>query len=1043
MYRTGRRYDDVVSAISMPEFDACGKEYYRKPNDDFDEEQPPRRNPLPSMEESSSEMQFSVVDEMEEEEQYSGQNSEPEWKSARRLSHSSQHNDQFRDSSRFRESQKSSLRKSNLSNFRDSNQFRQSNMSNFRESKQLRQSDLSNFRESNQFRESQLMRQSTRDNSEVPQMTRNSQQLRSSQISTSEGNRMSLRESAGPAMQRRESNKSRNQSIRQSNTSLMSGQSLRNSQFNNKEDEVSDMTSTVNESARATRSSANDSSTLDTVTLQSVEGRRPSVTTSSTEYHLPAAKGIDFCADTDPLNTIPLDAAPMDQDLSKQKRKKMWYGLIVLIFLLGGIGVSALFVTGVISLRGMISRKENSTTLDEDKSAMNTNTMTLEELGSITARPTKSISPSPAPSITPFEMEVIDILDIPPDDLEGRCSPSNFPFAIEICRDSCSIAECCYLNEDAVVKGCFDTSVDTYSGRLNAHRCTLYRPYCDVFFDPWNGGEEGYIRPPPSNMNQLCRKRLKARVNLPGRALDFEDDVCFQNCLPSKCCQAMKVAGESDIESIITYFLPRYVMTNCERLNKEVCDAYNTTCFGIFDEPTPLDPVSFSSASPSVAASLAPSESIFVSLSPTLVPTLTLTSNPSAQPVEITTEPTDMPSNSPSLSITTQPTRVPTIPIANTLEINDICTSPTSKNLIVGGNSAARRECLRVCQPGICCYADIFVTTGLTDIAGNPANIQSCFDNNREVCEGYSGCLTLTLPRQHLQPLPGVPEVPTQDLSMLCSEESRADPTGVLECFKQCRKGSCCNALPSESCFGEYEDICGLYGPCQAMLDAYGGDESGLPPKPPTNLNALCSYDYLLDEKRKGVTSECESACASIECCLEDECPDNEVILRQHDEGNDNALSICDLYSPCQNLYEGDRMQACLGGASSKSVECQSVCDVASCCFPQPGEESCFSLFEGLCILYAPFCAPPHEAEGLSWKKVPPPPKNLLTLCITGYGGDNACKEACAPSDCCFTTAQSCFAENEETCAQWEICAAGIQSQEEQDVGFEDEERTL
>eukprot|EP00986_Skeletonema_menzelii_P016639 scaffold15312_cov126-Skeletonema_menzelii.AAC.2 len=49
------------------------------------------------------------------------------------------------------------------------------------------------------------------------------------------------------------------------------------------------------------------------------------------------------------------------------------------------------------------------------------------------------------------------------------------------------------------------------------------------------------IRPPPDNLNQLCRKRLKLGANQPNRALDFEEDVCFEACLSSKCYQAKEV----------------------------------------------------------------------------------------------------------------------------------------------------------------------------------------------------------------------------------------------------------------------------------------------------------------------------------------------------------------------------------------------------------------------------------------------------------------------------------------------------------------------
>eukprot|EP00985_Skeletonema_marinoi_P029122 scaffold26810_cov142-Skeletonema_marinoi.AAC.14 len=1021
----------------MPEFDdGEEEEYYGRPDNNL--QRSSHRNKLSPLEESSplmpdeDDMQFSE----EEEEQYSGQNSEPEWKAAQRQG-------QMRQSNQFRQSQQ----------MRRSNQFRQSQQSqqmrnNSQQMRHSQKSQLSHSQQSQQMRNSQLSQSQQMRNSQQMRQSQQSQQLRNSQLSAG-GNWLNGKESfvsqnqqqSDYPIQRRDFNPNRSQSIRQSNTSShRSSQSHRNSQFNQREDEISEMTGTVEDSARARRGSENDMSTLDTVTLRSIghaEARR--LSDNSPVYHLPAAPGIDLCAaNDDPLNAIPLDTTSIGQDPSKRKRKiKMWCGLIVLILLLGAIAVAVLFVTGVISID--VSRQKQPTipvqNSTSDGASNPTNTIALEEIGSITSQPTTSSHPSFAPSPAPSYRQVIDVLDISPADLEGKCSPSNFPYTIEICRESCIAAECCYLNEENTVTGCFDTSLDTYNGRLNSHRCKQYRPHCDVFYDKWIGGEDGYIRPPPDNLNQLCRKRLNLD-SLRSRALDFEDDVCLKACLPSKCCQAMKVAGESDTESIISYL--GYVMTSCERRNGEECRAYNATCFGIFDEPPPPEPVPSPSISPSIGSSSSPSESVFESLSPTLVPTRLPTSIPSIQTeepsigptVSVTTEPSISPSFGPSISETTQPTRIPIVPIANLSEINNACTSPTSKNLIVGGNIAAKVECLTACEPGLCCYAEILRNAGLTDIAGNPANIRSCFDSNRDICGGYSGCLTLTLGNSGQSSLV-VPEIPTQDLSFLCSVESRAIPTGVLNCFEECRKGSCCTALPPESCFDKYQDVCGQYAPCQAMLDAYGGDASGLPPTPPANLDLLCSYDYLLANN-----NECERACASIGCCLQDECPDIQTDGQVPPE--DTPLGRCALYYPCQNLYVKDKMQACLGGDSSKGFECLSACDVASCCFPQSGEESCFALFEDLCLLFAPVCAPQLVSEGSAGNEVPPPPANLLTLCLTGYGDDKACMDACAPSSCCFTTLQSCFAENEDVCAEWEICAAKIQYQEEQEEGFEE-----
>jgi hypothetical protein len=1002
----------------MEEFEE-GEEYYGAPdNNNF--EHSSRQLRLSALEESSPLMQE------EDGGQYSGQNSEPEWKAAQRQS-------PMRQSRQIRGSQ------------------------------QMRQSQLSTH--SQQFQHRRRTSQHSMNSSQ--------QMMRLSQFSGG-GDDMNRRRSfvSTQSMQRRDFDPNRNQSIRQSNTSHRSGQSLRHSQFSNshrgsqfnqKHDEVSDMTDTIEDTARARRGSVNDLSTLDTVTLRSIghEENCRVFDDSNELYHMPTARGIDLCADNeDPLNAAPLDTTSIATErtkLTKRKRKlKIWCGLIVLLLLLGAIAVSVLIVTGVIPLDVFQPNKSNTPNIsvqnmtdDGVSTPTDTNTMVLEEIGSITAQPTISFPPSLAPSTTPSlfpsNRKVIDVLDIPPDDLEGRCSPSNFPYTIEVCKDACKVAECCYLNADGVVLGCFDTSTDTYNGRLNTHRCTLYRPHCDVFFDPWTGGEDGMIRPPPDNLDQLCRKRLREEINQPNRALDFEDDVCLEACLPSKCCQSMEVAGESDIESIISYL--GYVMTSCEQSNSEECSAYNATCFGIFDGPPQPEPIPSPSGSPSLSPTLHPTEISFVSSSPTLVPTRDPSFRPSIETTIATSElsyshspsyisSSARPSTGPSISQTTLlPTRLQIVPIANLPKIFDACTSPKSKNLIALGNLAAKVECVKACEPGLCCFAEILRDAGLTDSSGNPANIQSCFDSNRGVCEGYSGCLALTNPVSVNSAQSFVPEVPTQDLSSLCSEESRATPTGVLNCFQECQRGSCCTLSPQESCFNGFQDICEQYGPCQAMVDAYGGDTSNvLPPKPPTNLDLLCSYEYLLDKKNEHSISDCEGACASIGCCLKDECPANQADFEV------TALDRCALYSPCQKLYLRDKMQACLeeGLSSEGGLKCESACDVASCCFPQQGEESCFPLYEDLCLVFAPFCAPKLVSEGSSWKEVPPPPSNLPTLCLTGFGGDKTCLDACAPSRCCFATSQSCFAENEDVCADWNICASRIQDQEEQEEGFEE-----
>jgi len=588
MYRPGRQYDDMVSAISMPEFDD-GEEYYGPRNHDF-LEQPSHRNKLPSLEESSPLMSEEDKQYAGDEGQYSGQDSEPEWKATQRLSQ-----------------------------MRQSDQFGQSHQ--MRHSRQMNNSQLYGGGDRVNMRDG--LQQSFQSYGSHP------------------------RQQLGYPMQRRDFNQNTLQVIRQSNTSShMSSQSHRSSQFSI--DDMSEMTGTItgtlNDTTRALRSSVNDSSTLDTVTLRSngqhwsqgVADPTRRLSGNSVDYQLPTAKGIDLCADDDdPLNAPTLDTTSIGQITTSKRRRKMKIccGFVILLLLLGAITVTILFVTGVISLDDVLFWQNKQTlTIPVQNTTSNSNdnhqsTMTLEEIGRVTAQPTKSSYPSIAPSFAPSNKTMIDsILDISPDDLEGKCSPSNFPYTVDVCRESCIAAECCYLNGEDAVKGCFDTSTDTYNGRLNSHRCTQYRPHCDVFYDTWSGAEDGYIRPAPHNLHQLCRKRLNLGANQTSRTLDFEDDICLDACLPSKCCQAMKVAGESDTESIISYL--GYVMTSCEDRNEEDCRAYNATCFGIFEEPPPPD--TSPSVSPSIRSSSSSntSTSVFESSSPTLTSTSSLTSDP-------------------------------------------------------------------------------------------------------------------------------------------------------------------------------------------------------------------------------------------------------------------------------------------------------------------------------------------------------------------------------------------------------------------------------
>ena len=351
----------------------------------------------------------------------------------------------------------------------------------------------------------------------------------------------------------------------------------------------------------------------------------------------------------------------------------------------------------------------------------------------------------------------VNYVKAPPSDIAGRCSPSNLPGSIPACLEACYPASCCYEMSDSGNK-CWDIN-DSKSIKA----CKQYRPYCDIFYDPWDGAIDGVLRTPPLDLVPICQqingKSEEGSSKLRGRSLlvVIADDMCEQYCEASKCCKAATIshkyaAGlELSASGVYTDAITKdYVVTNCQtdlvyQKNRNLCAEYDKFCTWEDVEETQkmeawtsrptMDPAS--SMAPSISPSILPSTSPSLSPKPSSTPTVNVSIMDWSRPTTISPSnsfsPSQKfkPSSQPSLS------SMPTIPIANITSIEDVCSGADNIALLANGNEAARAKCFEACTDGLCCY---------TEQLGYGSFIESCSAGNEAICEGYKACLWLQQP---------------------------------------------------------------------------------------------------------------------------------------------------------------------------------------------------------------------------------------------------------------------------------------------------------
>eukprot|EP00956_Cyclotella_meneghiniana_P045232 scaffold360139_cov93-Cyclotella_meneghiniana.AAC.2 len=591
-------------------------------------------------------------------------------------------------------------------------------------------------------------------------------------------------------------------------------------------------------------------------------------------------------------------------------------------------------------------------------------------------------------------------LPLPIRDIEGRCSPSNIHGSVDLCIEACERAACCYPSFTG--QSCYDES----------NNCMKYRPYCDVIFAPWLHALEGAVAPPPDELfdraewDEVCRDIGPTATKLPNKKR-------LHRSIGSSL-RDIEITPDLDAAAGVTVNeVGDLVETSCiDEKNLKHCIRYMEKCRvgdSTTSPPKTLNPISPNSVSSPFITDISTSPSSFA-LPPITPPNdvVDIDVPQEMQPqLELSSKPTESPTTS---NPTMQPTQTaPSIPLPNIHRIKTACTGYQTVIDIVGGVLNALMECQRVCQPGMCCFSET----------------ASCFEQNR-VCMAYSDCLVLTMTDNDIVAVEGPQGEPTKDLVNFCSTDST--PAGIFECVKACQPATCCGAVES-SCLLEYEDICAMYGPCLELANANGGDTTSMPPIPPKDLAFICSYSSINTD-----AAECTLACEAGMCCLDNSC------LGYDDE--ESLKDRCELYESCRHLWSlsmpSDELQQVCDLTSSQYNEqsCGEACNASSCCFSD--HDPCFANFKESCVAHGPYCFPElsMDESDVITVQLQSPPLDLSEIC-KGSSSSSACEIACSVAECCFSNSElNCWAENEQTCGEYSICAFLYQDYEESETVF-------
>lgn len=364
--------------------------------------------------------------------------------------------------------------------------------------------------------------------------------------------------------------------------------------------------------------------------------------------------------------------------------------------------------------------------------------------------------------------------------------------------------------------------------------------------------------------------------------------------------------------------------------------------------------------------------------------------------------------------------RIPVAPLG----LKDLC-SPSALSM---GDT---KQCEKACHPASCCLND----------SVNKYSDDNCYDENLEICMGYTYCENLLyhLEENGIEPAWGKKTIgmPPASLRWDCELDDNGVYVDEAACLKHCQPVSCCFEMTEHlSCTHDNDAACAAYKPYCGQLPREGfvADFDGSIPPPPNSLAEFCSEDAI--QESEDSYDMCVTFCSPALCCI------GQGILANCDDPN--HYEQCLQYAPyCKTVWpfseglaedHGDLVKkfeipsplTSLCSDNGDKNDCLQACTFGSCCWAD-GENNCEDESGAICSEY--HTCPNYEdvEDDPTSYFVPDPPEPIEELCsisaVMTDEGLSMCAGACEKASCCFDTRKhNCAEELSEICELYHPC---------------------
>uniref|UniRef100_A0A7S2S024 Uncharacterized protein n=2 Tax=Eucampia antarctica TaxID=49252 RepID=A0A7S2S024_9STRA len=236
-------------------------------------------------------------------------------------------------------------------------------------------------------------------------------------------------------------------------------------------------------------------------------------------------------------------------------------------------------------------------------------------------------------------------------------------------------------------------------------------------------------------------------------------------------------------------------------------------------------------------------------------------------------------------------------------------------------------------------------------------------------------------------------------------------------CETECEVAQCCDPFSSDdsSCVSSQASLasCVAYAKCQV---------EGYPAA--LDLPTMCSMEQISEN-----STACAEACDAATCCFADDV---------NDQCFPEMFMMCMDYAPCQNLRVNTMLPVAPHNldeicSNTDKEQCKNICDAASCCVDDPGnEDNCFSTNFITCTSYAacgfllldlPNNKVPEPSNGTDFAEICSP-----SLLMSGQdGARDDCINTCEQAECCTASGvdmlNNCFFTDPFGCLEYATCS--------------------